>query len=579
MLMNKKIVGIMICILFFGASILPVISGYEKEINDYENDDYNSLIKQNIKSGVISYDWLEEAKLLASDGAIYNHFGYSVSIYGDYLIIGAPGDDDNGYGSGSAYVFMRSGTSWTEQAKLIASDGVQGDTFGFSVSIDGDTAIIGAVEDDDNGDASGSAYIFTRSGTTWSEQAKLIASDGAEDDYFGKSVSIDDDTVIIGAEFDDDNGFGSGSAYIFMRSGTSWTEQAKLLASDGEEGDGFGWSVSIDGDTVIIGAYGTDDNGDYSGSAYIFMRSGTSWTEQVKLLAPDGEANDLFGISVSIDDDTALIGAHGDDDVVNSGAVYIFLKSGTSWTHQAKLLASDGEEGDAFGWSVSISGDFGIIGAPGVDDNGYLSGSAYIFKRSGISWTEQAKLLASDGEEENQFGFSVSIDGSTAIIGTPADNDNGDLSGSAYIFTREVEEPIPMVCCDPGILYWTDVKTSSIVTGTFHVWNCGDENSLLNWEVDTTSLPSWITGAVFTPDSGTILYGDPGDDVTFTFTAPTDKYSIFDDKIKIVNSDNSSDFCEMDVHLETPRNHGKFLNLFEQIIQRFPLLKTIIGLQ
>ncbi|MCK4901925.1 MAG: FG-GAP repeat protein, partial [Thermoplasmatales archaeon] len=309
----KKGLVIGIIILFIGASVVPCITGYDKDVETIENktDDYNNLMSQVIESGVISRDdWNEQDKLLPSDGAAFDFFGGSVSIDGDYAIIGAYGDADNGQDSGSAYIFTRSGTTWTEQAKLLPSDGTTDDFFGWSVSIDGDYAIIGACFDGDNGYESGSAYVFKRDGTTWTEQAKLLPSDGAAEDWFGFSVSIDGDYAIIGAPADDSNGYFSGSAYVFTRSGTNWNEQDKLLASDGAEGDLFGWSVSISGDYAIIEA-SSDDNGFDSGSAYIFKRESTSWTEQAKLLASDGAAGDWFGHSVSIDGDYAIIGADG----------------------------------------------------------------------------------------------------------------------------------------------------------------------------------------------------------------------------------------------------------------------------
>ncbi len=216
----------------------------------------------------------------------------------------------------------------TEQAKLTASDGAISDLFGYSVSISGDTAVVGADGDDDNGTDSGSAYVFVRSGTTWSQQAKLTASDGAEGDLFGWSVSISGDTAVVGAHYDDDNGLNSGSAYVFVRSGTTWTEEAKLTASDGAEDDFFGRSVSVSGDTAVVGAYGDDDYGSYSGSAYVFVRSGTTWSEEAKLTASDGAAHDLFGISVSISGGTAVVGAHYDDDnAFNSGSAYVYAPS------------------------------------------------------------------------------------------------------------------------------------------------------------------------------------------------------------------------------------------------------------
>ena len=189
---------------------------------------------------------------------------------GDTAVVGAYFDDDSGTDSGSAYVFVRSGSVWTEQAKLTTSDGTADDHFGVSVSVRGDTAIVGAVYDDDSGLSSGSAYVFVRSGAVWTEEAKLLASDGAAGDYFGNAVSVSGDTAVMGAFGDDDNGNNSGSAYVFVRSGSLWTEQAKLTASDGAADDRFGWSVSVSGDTAAVGAWGDDDNGTDSGSAYVF---------------------------------------------------------------------------------------------------------------------------------------------------------------------------------------------------------------------------------------------------------------------------------------------------------------------
>jgi hypothetical protein len=201
------------------------------------------------------------------------------------------------------------------------------DFFGNSVSISGDTAVVGAYEDDDDGWSSGSAYVFVRDVTTgtWTEQAKLTASDAAGGDKFGYSVSVSGDTVLIGAYWDDDAGFQSGSAYVFVRSGSTWTEQAKLTASDGAAGDYFGDSVSVSGDTALIGAYRDDYAGTYSGSAYVFVRSGSTWTQQAKLTASDGAAWAYFGHSVSVSGDTALIGAAWDSDAGgNSGSAYMY---------------------------------------------------------------------------------------------------------------------------------------------------------------------------------------------------------------------------------------------------------------
>jgi len=332
---------------------------------------------------------------------------------------------------------------FVEQAKLLASNGAASDWFGYSVSLSGDTALVGAYQDDDNGSASGSAYVFVRTGTSWAQEAKLLAGDGAPGDHFGYSVSLSGDTALVGAVHDDDNGSNSGSAYVFARSGTSWTQEAKLLAGDGAPGDRFGWSVSLSGDTALVGAIFAADSGLESGSAYVFARSGTSWTQEAKLLAGDGAAVDAFGYSVSLSGDMALVGAPDDDDSGSeSGSAYVFVRSGTSWTQEAKLLAGDGAPGDRFGYSVSLSGDTALVGAPDDDDSGSESGSAYEFARSGTNWTQEAKLLAGDGAVFDYFGYSVSLSGDTALVGAYLDDDHGTDSGSAYVFA-----PAPPCAC------------------------------------------------------------------------------------------------------------------------------------
>jgi hypothetical protein len=296
-------------------------------------------------AGSPTASWTQRAKLLASDGAADDWFGWSVAIDGDTVVVGAYGDDDKGSNSGSVYIFTHTvagspTASWTQRAKLLASDGAADDWFGYSVALDGDTVVVGAYGDDDKGSNNGSVYIFTHTvagspTASWTQRAKLLASDGAVDDYFGWSVAIDGDTVVVGAFRDDDKGSNSGSAYIFTRSiagspTASWTQRAKLLATDGAADDWFGYSVALDGDTVVVGARQDDDKGSNSGSAYIFTRSiagspTASWTQRTKLLASDVAADDLFGWSVAIDGDTVVVGANYDDDKgSNSGSAYVY---------------------------------------------------------------------------------------------------------------------------------------------------------------------------------------------------------------------------------------------------------------
>jgi len=378
------------------------------------------------------FSW-QETKLTASDAAAGDVFGRGVAISNDTIVVGAAGfDDANGTDSGSIYVFTRTGTIWTEQANLTASDGAAKDLFGEGVAIAGNTIVVGSYGDDDKGEHSGSAYVFTRMGTTWTKQAKLTASDGAAEDMFGRRVAISNDTIVVGgAHWDDnDNCDRSGSAYVFTGSGTNWTEQAKLTASDGAVEDYFGGSVAIAEDTIVVGADGDNDKGEHSGSAYVFTRTGTTWTEQAKLTASDGAAEDLFGRFVAISNDTIVVGAHWDDNDNGdrSGSAYVFTHTGTTWTEQAKLTASDGEEGDRFGGSVAIAGDTIVVGAY------WASGSLYIFTRTGTTWTQQDKLMASDGAVGDYFGISLAFADDTIVVGAVEDNDDGDKSGSTYIY-------------------------------------------------------------------------------------------------------------------------------------------------
>jgi len=431
----------------------------------------------------------EVAKLLAADGAGGDQLGNSVSVLGDVAVIGAYEDNDNGMNSGSAYIYRFDGTSWTQEAKLLPADGVVNDRFGISVSISGNVAIIGAHNGFHNGARSGSAYVFRYDGTNWTEEVKLLAADRAPIDRFGISVSVSGDIAMIGAYLDDDKGNMSGSVYVYRYDGTNWAEEAKLLPADGAAGDQFGFSVSISDDVAVIGAYGDSDNGVDSGSAYIYRYDGASWAEEAKLLAADGATVDYFGTSVSISDDVAVIGARLDDDNgLNSGSAYIFRYDGANWTEEAKLLATDGAATDLFGYSVSVSGDTAVIGSRRDDDNGTDSGSAYIYRYDGTNWEEQAKQSPADGAANDQFGSSVSVSGDTALIGARQDNDNGNNSGSAYIFNLNCTA----VCL-------ADVNGDGLVTPTdFTAWINAFNNNLPECDQNNdgsctpTDFTAWI---------------------------------------------------------------------------------------
>ena len=312
----------------------------------------------------------------------------------------------------------------TQEAKLLASDAGVNDQFGFATSIDGDSLVIGARFDDDIGDDSGSVYVFLNNGTSWNEQQRLIASDAEAFAEFGAAVSVSGDTLIVGAPRTNAN---SGSGYVFVWDGINWIQHHKLVTSDGTSTNSLGFSVSISGETLAIGA---------SEAVYIFVKDGPKWVEQQKLIAGDGTGNG-FGLSVWINGDDIVVGAANDSNAGNqAGAAYVFVRSGATWSQQQKLIAGDAAENDLFGRAVSISGDTIVVGAWRDDDLGVDSGSAYVFLRNGTTWSQQQKLTASDGAAADWFGESVALHEERIVIGAPRHDNPGTDSGAAYLFTR-----------------------------------------------------------------------------------------------------------------------------------------------
>jgi len=379
---------------------------------------------------------IEDEKLVASDGAADDYFGYSVGVSGIHAVIGAHQDDDSGQGSGSAYAFRFDGSGWTERTKLTASTGFEWDEFGRAVAISGNTIVVGAPFKNTTAAQAGAAFVFRYNGAQWVEEDMLTASDGQVHDWFGYSVAVSGDTAVVGAYANDQTAAWAGAAYVFRRIGTQWVEEAKLVASDGAANDYFGWSVAISGEVAVIGAKFDQDNGWESGSAYVFRHNGSHWIEEAKVVASDGAENDEFGAAVAVSDDTAVIGAWLDDDLGNwSGSAYVFEFNGSTWTQEAKLIPSDGGYGDWFGASVAVSGDVVLVGAFFDDFNALFdSGSAYLYRFDGMAWAEEAKLLASDGAQNDHFARSVAISGTTAFLGASDDDDSGLGSGSVYVF-------------------------------------------------------------------------------------------------------------------------------------------------
>ena len=403
--------------------------------------------------------------------------------------------DNSASGSGAVYVFTRSGDTWSQQAYLKASNAGAGDQFGLAVAIDGDTVVVGARDEDSSGVGdpadnsavgSGAAYVFARSGGTWSQEAYLKASNAGAGDQFGYSLAISGDTVVVGAPEEDSSATGvnggqadnsalsSGAGYVFVRSGGTWSQQAYLKASNTEQGDTFGSAVSIDGDTVGVGAPDEDssatgvdgDQADNSalqaGAGYVFTRSGGVWSQQAYLKASNIGGLDAFGFAVAVAADTVVVGAPDEDSsAVESGAAYVFTRSGGTWSQQAHLKASNPGNFDHFGAVLAISGDTVVAGAvledssaTGIDgdqaDNSAVeSGAAYVLVRSGGVWSQQAYLKASNTETGDVFGASLAISGDTVVAAAPGESSNatgvdGDQSdnsapgsGAAYVFVGQ----------------------------------------------------------------------------------------------------------------------------------------------
>ena len=463
--------------------------------------------------------WIQQQEVSASDAANNDNFGYSVSVSGSTAVIGAPMKNSS---QGAAYVFVLSGSIWTQQQKLTASDGVSQDQFGKSVSLNGDSVVIGA---SGRVSGTGAAYVFVRSGTTWTQQQRLTASDPGGSNYFGISLSLNGDTAVVGAF---GASAGRGAAYVFVRSGTTWTQQQKLTASDGVSLDQFGWSVSVNADTAVIGA-------DFKNAAYVFVRSGTTWSQQQELTASDAVNGDYFGWSVSVSGDTAVIS----DSIKtsNQGVAYVFVRSGTTWTQQQEIIGSDVTFGDRFGISVAVNGNTAIVGANGKNNS---DGAAYVFVRSGTTWTQQQKLTASDPVSGDGFGISVSVDLGTAVSGALGKN---TFKGAAYMFTFSAAPVITNVTSTTAngtyasgaainvTLTFSDTVT---VTGTPQIaLNSGGVASYVSGSGTPTLSFTYTVGAgqnsshldyssstALTLNSGTINASDGTTPATLTLPAP-----------------------------------------------------------
>jgi len=389
---------------------------------------------------------LEDWRLIAPNGASDDLFGASVSIDGHRAIIGLYGDDQAAFSAGAAWIWRFDALDhrWEPEAKLLPEQGSEQAYFGFSVAISGDFAVVGAIYADDLGNDSGAAYVFERTQNGW-ERTKLLAPDGGEGEYFGRSVSIDGRVLVIGSS-SRTQGLEAGGAYVFRRNGQMWEFETKLGHETLEPGDQFGDSVCVSGDRVVVGAWGDDG----VGRAYVYEHTVNGWGTPRVLAPDDGELDDRFGCSVDTSGSAIVVGSFGHEHEGNSdwaGSAYVFRRVGEEWLQEQELLRGDPEYADDFGQCVAIHDDIIVVNSYQDDDKGESSGSAYLFRYDDPlgAWQQDQKFLASDGEPFDLFSFSaVATDGRMVLIGAyHDDNENGVNAGAAYVY--DLREGIVLV--------------------------------------------------------------------------------------------------------------------------------------
>ena len=391
----------------------------------------------------VGQDWIQQAKLVPDADLYAQHFGAAVALNVDTAVVGSPGETVAGASTGAAYVFVRSTGEWSKRARLSSADEPDADNFGAAVAIEFDTVVVGAPYSRNGKDvAIGAAYVFADLGSGWQQQACLRASDGAADDLFGGAVAVSGNSIVVGSRSHDTPMYPhAGAAYVFVRDGTSWTEQARLEASDGQFADLLGASVAIDGNTVVLGATrgGSSQEAD-AGAAYVFVRDGVSWLEEAKLLAADPSHNASFGNSVAVQGDRAVVGASLDNTggPGHAGSAYVFQRVNTNWIQQSKLTVNTAFPTQRLGTSVAMSNGTILVGDPMHRTvAGDAAGSAFVFIDGAGSWSQQVELTAGDGATDDRFGASVAISVDSAVVGVPGDDhDMSTNAGAVYVFVR-----------------------------------------------------------------------------------------------------------------------------------------------
>lgn len=470
-----------------------------------------------------------EVKLVAGDAADADEFGRAVDISGNYLIVGAHEDDDMGERSGSAYIFRWDTDHWVEDTKLVAPDGTSGCQFGYAVSISGDYVLIGAFRDKESGNQAGAAYIWKRSGTTWQYVQKLQPTVPEANSEFGNAVSIDGDYAVIGAHRAQHLGNMTGAVYVFERNGANWIQDAKLVEDSLTTSGFFGCSVDLLGNNLIVGASNDYTSGYLSGAAYMYLHDGVDWNFTQKLLPSDLVDAAQFGRSVSLWSTWALIGAPGADGTApDTGAAYVFRSSGGTWTQQQKLSPSPPSPDQSFGWAVDVKDGYAVVGAPWYStETMNYTGKMYVYMLSGSAWAGGQGFTASDMNVNAQLGMSVSVQNNETIVGAQGAEVTGFYSGAAYWFqdfTAPTPTPTPAAVTYDIALYDNDLEAGDLFRLTRACFNpfaavTVDEYILLDVYGSYWFWPAWSTSPDF--ETWGLPSGSGNDDVILEFTWPT----------------------------------------------------------
>lgn len=363
-----------------------------------------------------------ESAVLANPGvANGDEFAYALAMDATHVVTGTPGEAS---ATGAVYFFDCSTQPCAAAQRIAASDLATGDHFGAALGLVGDTLIVGAP-----GQSPGAVYVFVRSGASWTQQAKLVATGGAAGDRFGNAAALGTDRLLVGADYADAR---AGAVYVFARSGSVWTQQARLSAADAVASDLFGRSVALDGGTAVVGApmkAGAAAGSFARGAAYVFTASGSSWSQQAKLLAADAADGDVFGQSVAIDGDRALVGAPAA--ASRAGAAYVFSRSASTWTQDAELAAAGGTSGDMLGWSVALSGTQAIVGAPYASST---CGVGHVFQDSAGAWGETGGAAIAAPVIGDLAGWAVTAADGRWTIAAPGHAGPLLHAGVAYYF-------------------------------------------------------------------------------------------------------------------------------------------------